>query len=1578
MSDSRRADGQRALLLSWVAQFNDLSPPTVADMEKITQSTPDLSTRERNDYFKRVCAAAVDPGEPVRDKLLRLWQNKNCQSVLKTMLCGGKAQTMRFDEWERFFNDWRGESETALFLQGSSKVIFNRTNRFKTSSHGEYKDEGGMEVVHLQGLPSTVTTSTLVAEALQRFNLDPGNGSWNKSIESFRKSSAQGDQGANGRCKLIIQLSDISASNLEALYLGRESLPWRHGSPSIAVARGVVGGGAQFALEARTEKEKSDFEVVMRWLLALGLTQSEILLSLAGMLISQGVVGVAEVIPDPDTEHPRSVATVFERLHGRQSRLNVNFSSLTDIEEAHTFNGKSLLLDFGAWFKTAGSHPLPPPLDGLQVRLVFRRVNPCTEREASALASVVLRQAYRGDLAKVLQPVVNEMLHVEAGGEAMLLVERVLTTSLKHFLRHHMPDESLITNVEVEVDTQDPACNLLIHILPFSEGTAIMSDVKQFALQLSFLFANRCVSPSNSPWLFHCPISSLLPGYAGKPTETSCELIRITFPSGVTLKAGARRNFNRDRAHLVDRGKGTFGDDDMQDPVLCKLAGLCRNQHQDMHTSLMLELAELSVQQRRRSNARTAQLTRRHKPLDRTRRQHLAVGPRRPREVRLTDPDLCPLFPRPSTADAPTGALPKYEAIGPFCPAIQLLRLPSLDYDDSEPSQDYWAPVCVGCEEPIEHGYFHAASKLCHCLRCFETVVAARVAVFNAQGLKGLRESTLRLEELPDQESLKVVGHSPESLTETSLLHHTFVGSLCTLTTADWSTRISLESMKRRLDLDLHQRATLHHDLSKGDIGALRQFKESMHKYWASLFEVNQPHRRRWSQAAVQRARATLLHNVDPSDTMDRPEPGVAPSRYGAARGARNALPGVQDAVGQRAEDTGSGQLQGRLSMGPGTEDTGVERGAARDSGRPTGNGHISGADGSLQPIIVVDRGAIVARGAAAAQSTSTGQQPGESTGQIRAQGVAVGGTGAASAAADPTTGDWREGDGVGRIRDDASDGGSRRNPLPSHSRSTAAKPMNAELICRDSDRPTSGGRSSGTDANQQLDRASTPRHVTLAIAATISSAFGHAAESGPRPAGSSSVMTSTYASGPNQDVVAGGGCVDAVMEEEGAGAASAIDPVDLDILQFYRMMSRRSAISTADCGEDTGTRSGTASAPPQSLECAPLNWVTVVKSGPDSTPLIQLEGARIAPGQLGVQPGPVGPALAIQASPPHLPIPLRRDGPTSLSHRRSDGGDKNPDVCGAIVDTVAPAVTEADEDGNAGDYTLPMTDMDTRNRCPLPSALQRRLVAKVALIRLRKGKPASSGRILRQMTQHREETVTPLVDARLARRLLLLKLDKARRPPSMKKDKWDLRNSVLRGAGRRQISFVESKSDSDSDSAPSISLDRSVGAAQRCAAPQQQTLLDPSIDPEGWPTLPSDNRVLACPLVTLDRSVNFFDQPPSAMTAEQGPGQELGRTVRQSPLHADPSTQSAIQPAVAQPPKGGQRKHPRTDRTRRQDQKRTGPRTDPSDSPAQAYPRSYTVSAGSRQFSTLASNSAVPPGQTPRPPASSEAGGRS
>ena len=160
----------------------------------------------------------------------------------------------------------------------------------------------------------------------------------------------------------------------------------------------------------------------------------------------------------------------------------------------------------------------------------------------------------------------------------------------------------------------------------------------------------------------------------------------------------------------------------MQDPVLCKLAGLCRNHHQDMHTSLMLELAALSVQQRRRGNARAAQLARRHKPLDRTRLQHWAVPPSMPRELRLTDPALCPLFPGPSTADSPMGSIPKYEAIGPFCPAIQLLRLPPLDYEECELSQDYWAPVCVGCEEPIEHGYLHVTSKLCHCLRCFETV----------------------------------------------------------------------------------------------------------------------------------------------------------------------------------------------------------------------------------------------------------------------------------------------------------------------------------------------------------------------------------------------------------------------------------------------------------------------------------------------------------------------------------------------------------------------------------------------------------------------------------------------------------------------------------------------------------------------------------------------------------------------------------------------------------------------------------------------------------------------------------------
>ena len=205
MSDSRRVEDQRSLLLAWVAQFKDLSKPTPADLDKITMSTPDLSIRERNEYFKRVCVAAVDPEEPAKDKMLRLWQNKNCQTVLIAMLCNKKAQSMRFEEWEKFFNDWRGEKATSLLLQGSNRVLFNRFNRFKTSSHGVYKDEGGVEVVHLQGLGVSVTNSTLIAEALQKFDLDPGNGSWVKSIEGFRKSSAHEDQGANGRCKLLIK-----------------------------------------------------------------------------------------------------------------------------------------------------------------------------------------------------------------------------------------------------------------------------------------------------------------------------------------------------------------------------------------------------------------------------------------------------------------------------------------------------------------------------------------------------------------------------------------------------------------------------------------------------------------------------------------------------------------------------------------------------------------------------------------------------------------------------------------------------------------------------------------------------------------------------------------------------------------------------------------------------------------------------------------------------------------------------------------------------------------------------------------------------------------------------------------------------------------------------------------------------------------------------------------------------------------------------------------------------------------------------------------------------------------------------
>lgn len=1549
MSDSRRVEDQRSLLLAWVAQFKDLSKPTPADLDKITMSTPDLSIRERNEYFKRVCVAAVDPEEPAKDKMLRLWQNKNCQTVLIAMLCNKKAQSVRFEEWEKFFNDWRGEKATSLLLQGSNRVLFNRFNRFKTSSHGVYKDEGGVEVVHLQGLGVSVTNSTLIAEALQKFDLDPGNGSWVKSIEGFRKSSAHEDQGANGRCKLLIKRADSSASNLEALYLGRESLPWRHGSPSFAVARGAVGGGAQFALEARSEKEKSEFEFVMRWLLALGLTQSEILLSLAGMLIGQhGISGVAEVIPDPDAEHPRSVTTVFERLHGRQSRLNVNFSSITDIEEAHTFNGKSLLFDIGAWLKTAGPHPLPPPIDGLQVRLVFRRVNPCTEREASALASVVLRQAYREELAKVLQPVVDEMLQVEAGGEAMLLVERVLTTGLQHFLQHHMPDESLIRNVEVEIDTQDPACNLLIHILPFSEGTAIMSDIKQFALQLSFLFANRCVSPSNSPWLFHCPISSLLPGYAGKPTETSCELIRITFPSEVTLKAGAGRSFNRDRAHLVDRGRGTFGDADMQDPVLCKLAGLCRNHHQDMHTSLMLELAALSVQQRRRGNARAAQLARRHKPLDRTRLQHWAVPPSMPRELRLTDPALCPLFPGPSTADSPMGSIPKYEAIGPFCPAIQLLRLPPLDYEECELSQDYWAPVCVGCEEPIEHGYLHVTSKLCHCLRCFETVVAARVAIFNAQGLEGLRRSTPQLEEMPKAESLKVVGLSPGLVTETSLLHHSFVRELCSLTTADWSSRISLESMKRRLDLDLHQRASLHHDLSTGDPDALLRLKKSMHTYWASLFVFYQPHRRRWSQAAVQRARATVLHNADPPDTSDRPESGVAPGGHGAAGGSRNAPPGVRDAVERRAEDARSSQLQGRQSMGSGAADMEVDADAF-NSGRPTGRGSLPGADDSPQTTTVVDRSAIAARGATRAQPTSSRRQPGESAEQMRAQGVLIGAAGVASTAAAPTLGDREGGDGVGRIGDDTSDGGSLRQPQPACSRGAAAEGMDTGASSHDSGRLASGGRTSGTDASRNLCRASASSHATLAIAAAVPPTSGHATESETRSAGMTSAIVAEYAPGPYQDAVAGDGCVDVVVEG-GARATSEFDQIDLELLQCYRMMSRPCAAVTADDGVDTGVGSCTASAPPQGLERPPPAWSAVVRNEPGPTSTAQQEGAHNTPWRL------------------------------------CTAGDA--------------AVAEIDDHGDAGDYTLPTEGMDTRNRRPLSGALQRKLAVKAALARSGKGVPVSSGRALRQMMQHREETGTPPVDARLGRRLLLLSLDKTRRSHSTRKDTRTLRNSVLRVAGHRQTSFVESKSDSESDSAlatsrlliqasrsgrgPSLldalipALPQGAGAVRRSSAPRQQTMLDPSIDPEGWPILPSDNRVLACPPVTLDRSVNTFDRAPGAMAAGRGPGVVPKSTMSPSPLHAAPSVQTASQPVVDRPPQGGRKKHPRTDRPRGQDKKRTGPRTDPSDSPAQAYPRSYTVSAGSRQSSTLASSSAVPPGSTPQPPASSEAGGRS
>ena len=70
MADSHRVR-QLSLLLAWTDQYKDGSVPTNANMAKIRKATPDLSESERDDAFSKVSAAAVDPYEPVKDKLLR-------------------------------------------------------------------------------------------------------------------------------------------------------------------------------------------------------------------------------------------------------------------------------------------------------------------------------------------------------------------------------------------------------------------------------------------------------------------------------------------------------------------------------------------------------------------------------------------------------------------------------------------------------------------------------------------------------------------------------------------------------------------------------------------------------------------------------------------------------------------------------------------------------------------------------------------------------------------------------------------------------------------------------------------------------------------------------------------------------------------------------------------------------------------------------------------------------------------------------------------------------------------------------------------------------------------------------------------------------------------------------------------------------------------------------------------------------------------------------------------------------------------------------------------------------------------
>ena len=941
---------QLEILADWVAFYKDAAghEPALAEIDDLVRMTPQLTVTERTDALQAVCHNMDDPGAPLAEKLQRTWARY--AKDLQDFLCKGQAQAIDFKSWAEHYIGWRqsGDDIAKLLRAASHKTM--RLQRLACSSSGESKGIGGVEVLHLQGLD--VISLPALLEALGRTPMTPGNSrDWRRSISDFKASDSRRDLGSNGRCTLSVIRDQTTLGYLKLWYTGEEKAFDLSDEPILSIARQPRGDGVQLALEPSGDVDRHKFKVLVSWFLTLGMSQSEILAMIGGILAKQcGIRGVAEVCPDPFSALPRSLLTVFEKPDQRPSRLHVNFANDRHLQEALEFskhNG-SVAVDFTAWFRQI-RRSVPPPLAGeLILRFQFRKVSPTTAREATALASVVLQHPFRSDLPKILQPTVASMLQAEAGGNATHLIEKAVSLALTQFLRSHLDvaSENLILHTEVEIDSSDSNWPLLLHIMPF-EG-AQLASVKLFALQLGYLFANRCLERRNSPWFFYDPIGAVLPSYDGRPSDTSCELTRISF---VEVTAGGSQNFgyNRVRAHLVEHKSSTFGDADVdRDKVLQQLISLWRRETPTLSASLTIELAAKAWTHRAH---RFHEINRKHRtyfvPLS-----HLPRGARPDTALTLlTDPQHRPALP-PSVGADYQASETILNMIGHFnvmTPVLSMLqfRLPQGAYHDCHISPDFYAPICIGCQEPVSHGYVDPTINLRHCVPCFEMAAAVMTANSCAQFLSKIRDQLGSRQVEPTAAAVEQVGGS--HIEELAALHPSFLQSTTTLSPSSWADRVSIEAARGRLRREINGRAQIYTavvemEARSGADPGCTQANAAIRNYWSFLLAGVQVHRRRWSPASVERARALLIRGTpDPSG-----------GGQGGGRGAGGRMPKSR---GSGAQDMGVGAAEGRRT-GAGTppgisrqqaplraEDTGVGGGA---EGGNAGEAISSPADAAM------------------------------------------------------------------------------------------------------------------------------------------------------------------------------------------------------------------------------------------------------------------------------------------------------------------------------------------------------------------------------------------------------------------------------------------------------------------------------------------------------------------------------------------------------------------------------------------------------------------------------------------------------